>query len=384
MVSTTHNPQASHLANRFNPQGWTDRWLFQTVLPHWASHGHDANNGLFVEALNMSAAPLAGLPRRGRVIPRQIFSFVRAIRHGFDASPALLSRIRHAADRMLTDFHNNDRGFASLISAQGEPSAFDSVLYDHAFVALAGAELQTLKQHPELAETGAQLAARAFAHNDEMFRDHEAGGFYTIANVPGPKLANPHMHLLEASLAQFSVDRAPAARARIEEITALFMAHFLDSSTGLVAEQRARDFSPMGAPWYEPGHCYEWAFLMQEAARALDSTPVLKCAQTLFTRSESLTEADGLVMDRLDAPQPTYRLWPQLERLRCLQAFGESDRIEPLLLRLIDLYFSGGPDAGWIDRLDATKASDSETVPASMLYHLMTAIPPITRPGSLS
>ncbi|GHA85467.1 hypothetical protein GCM10009069_05780 [Algimonas arctica] len=358
-------------------RAWADRWLFDTVLPHWLSVAGDPDVGVFVECLDADTQPMPDVPRRGRVAPRQLFTFARAQRLGFDGGDTLGALLETGANTLLTVSKCDRAGFASKIDAKGAPLKAEAKLYDHAFVALAGSELRALNIHG-----GADLADCAFGLIDDRFRDTDHGGYHTQAGRSGPKLANPHMHLLEASLLQYSVTNAPMALARIQEIVALCRAHFILPGTGLIAEERDVDFSVAGAGWVEPGHCFEWAYLLFCAADALSDASLGEDARALFVRSEAFVEADGLVMDVAGAAEPTYRLWPQLERLRCLATFGKNAAIDPLLSTIIDCYLSRSGDAGWIDKVDASRAPMGDRVPASMLYHLLTAIPVVTRPDA--
>ncbi|MGB6230872.1 MAG: AGE family epimerase/isomerase, partial [Litorimonas sp.] len=302
---------------------------------------------------------------------RQLFTFARARRLGFadDRVPPLLE----AGATALLESEDEARGFPSKIDAAGRGTEFGAVLYDHAFVALAGAELDAVG-----VPGGSELSRRALERIDSQFRDGD--GFHATAGTPGPRFANPHMHLLEASLLHHAVTESAGSQARIRQMADLATAHFIDADTGLLSERRAPDFGPSEDDWVEPGHCYEWAYLLDRAGETLDDDAVRRAARDLFERSEDFVETDGLVMDRVGAEPPTYRLWPQLERLRCLAAFGLTQEAETLLGTLDALYLSEGPEAGWVDKLDADRASLSDAVPASMLYHLLTAIPVLTRP----
>ena len=347
--------------------GDIDSWLFRTVLPHWLEHGVDAGSGVFVECLDSQGAPMPEVPRRGRVAPRQLFTLARARRLGFDDKrvPGVLER---GASTLLAS-RTPERGFPSKIDAQGCAVEADGVLYDHAFVLLAGAELQAAG-----VSGGAELAAQASELVDTRFRD-PAGGYHTVMDMRGDKLANPHMHLLEASLLHAQVTGSGAAQARVREIADIALAHMLRD--GVVAERMGPDFEASEQNWVEPGHCYEWAFLLHEAAEMLNDAALAGAARALFERSEAFVEADGLVVDRVGA-QASYRLWPQLERLRCLVSFGQHETAGPLLSTIRAHYLDRGPEAGWIDKLDADRQAVGERVPASMLYHLMTALPPAT------
>lgn len=356
-----------------------DAWLFDVVLPHWFNVGLDANSGVPVECLDMSGAALGHVPRRGRVMPRQIFTFVRALRLGLAADdPAFASKIQTTltlgVNTLLEVSLNSEKGFPSLIDKHGRGLEYGAKLYDHAFVALAGSEAHALgiKEGLTLAETALDLI-------EEHFADSQFSGYQTVARQTGPKLSNPHMHLIEASLLHHAIG-GTGSKARIRTIADLATNHFLSRDSGFILEEVAEDLSVKGAPWIEPGHCYEWAYLLHCAANVLNDGALETVAKDLFERSETFVESDGLIMDVVNADAPTYRLWPQLERLRCLATFDRTDPIQDLISIVDTVYLSKGPKAGWMDKVDANRHPLSEAVPASMLYHLMTALPVITRP----
>ncbi len=342
-----------------------DDWLFGTVLPHWLDHGVDADTGVFVECLDADGAAMPEVPRRGRVAPRQLFTLARARRLGF-IEPRVMGVLDAGATTLLQS-RTDARGFPSKIDAQGRAVEAGGVLYDHAFVLLAGAELKSVG-----VEAGAELAAQATDLIETRFRD-ASGGFHTVMDTRDDKLANPHMHLLEASLLHHQVSGDAGALARVREIAELARNHIVQD--GVVAERMSPDFGASDENWVEPGHCYEWAFLLSEAAEMLDDPAMGKRARALFESSEGFVEEDGLVVDRVGADS-AYRLWPQLERLRCLVTFGRDADVEPLLQTIAKNYLDRGPKAGWIDKLDGHRKPVGERVPASMLYHLMTALPP--------
>ena len=344
-----------------------DNWLFSTVLPHWLGEAVDRKAGTFVECLDGRGRAMPEVPRRGRVAPRQLFTFARAVRLGW--SDPRVWPVLEAGAKTLLDSRTEARGFPSLFDQKGRAVETAGVLYDHAFVLLAGAEL-----HAVGVEDGAALMAAASELIAERFAD-PAGGYHKVMDEPGPKLANPHMHLLEASLLHFAVSGEPVALDRVREIVGLAREHMVRD--GLIAEEMAADFGLSDDNWTEPGHCYEWAFLLHEAATLLGDEALKSEARALFERSEEFVEEDGLVVDRVGG-EASYRLWPQLERLRCLQTFGKQDAIDPLLSTLQTHYLGQGPEAGWVDKLDADREPVGTRVPASMLYHLMTALPTVT------
>ena len=77
------------------------------------------------------------------------------------------------------------------------------------------------------------------------------------------------MHLLEAAMAWMVIDQDPAWRQMADRIAALALDRFIDPASGALREFFAQDWSP--APGSEgriaePGHQYEWAYLLNRWA----------------------------------------------------------------------------------------------------------------------
>lgn len=240
-----------------------------------------------------------------------------------------------------------------------------------AFVALAGSELS------KLGVPGADtLAKSAFANIDARFRDTVNGGYYA-SEKSLEKLANPHMHLLEASICYFDANRGEEGRDRIEEILRIFENHFFDSVNGVVHERLNSNFGPSIHDWIEPGHGLEWAFLYAEATKRLG----LKNDAVAWSLVQQAEESAvlGLIPNRIESGAAIggFRLWPQLERLRAVYTVHPDRDLEALLRNLRLHYLSQGPAGGWIDEIDENMVPVAKHVPASMVYHLITALGPL-------
>lgn len=350
-------------------------WLTQEVLPGWATRAWDAETGGFVEAIGMDGAPLPALPRRGRVAPRQLYAFSAAKRHGWDPDGAASAMIETALAFLDGPARSPAGGWAHGFGGDGRVSDPRRDLYDHAFVALAGAEACAAGFRQ-----GRALAEEAFDTIDRLFADTAHGGWEDVETAPGIKRANPHMHLLEASIAWFEVSGEPSARARLDEIAALFEHWMFDTRTGALLERFSADWSRPLDTHVEPGHCHEWAGLLYRVER-LTGRDTASWRRRLVRFAESAGTASGLSLDAIDLEggelTASHRLWPQLERLRSLLVTAElPSKPEQILADIEAHYLSKGPAWGWVDALDANREPAVKQVPASMLYHLMTAFAP--------
>ena len=360
---------------REDQREWLERWLWDRVMPAWAELAVDAEHGGLVENIGLDGAPRRSETRRGRITPRQLFSFARAKRLHWNPNGVADAVIESALDFLSERARATDGGWAHKFNNDGSIQDGARDLYDHAFVALAGSELAALGDGRGLA-----LADEAFSVIDTLFSDFARGGWRDPETAPKLKRANPHMHLLEASLAHYEAVHDPASLKRIETITVLFERWMFDPATGAMFEDFNADWSRLEAPRIEPGHCYEWAFLLYEVER-LTGRDTASWRRRLIDFAEQSGLRDGLVVDTVGADPVTHRLWPQLERFRALAHTPRPDVDLPAILdSIIAEFLEPGPPHGWIDKLDAHHAPMVSAVPASMLYHLMTALAPVSPP----
>lgn len=360
---------------REDQRAWVQDWLWGQVMPAWARLALDADHGGLVENIGLDGRPRRAETRRGRIAPRQLFAFARARRLHWNPDGVADHVIDGALEFLTGPGRASDLGWAHKFNADSSIQDGARDLYDHAFVALAGSELAA-----EGDRRGLALADEAFDVIDVLFADRARGGWWDPETAPGLKRANPHMHLLEASLAHYEAVHDPASLKRIETITTLFERWMFDPASGAMIEEFNPDWSRLEVSRIEPGHCHEWAFLLHEVER-LTGRDTASWRRRLIDYAETFGVRHGLALDIIGEDLASYRLWPQLERMRALAHTSRPGADIPAVLDgIINAYLKPGPAHGWIDRLDASLAPASATVPASMLYHLMTAFAPIAPP----
>jgi mannose/cellobiose epimerase-like protein (N-acyl-D-glucosamine 2-epimerase family) len=237
-------------------------WLFDIALPLWRKVGADHVNCGFHEAIDLDGKPLA-LPHRARSIARQAFSYGEAGRLGWDGPGR--DAARHALDFFARYFVSADGTVVSVVDLDGKvlDARFD--LYDQAFALLAFAsgyrafgEATPWRRHAVALRTALE---RDVAHAQGGFREDRAGSL--------PQRANPHMHLFEAALAWMELDDDPAWRRMADGLATLCLEEFVDPANGALRENFAADWSPapgLAGRLCEPGHHYEWAFLLDRWA----------------------------------------------------------------------------------------------------------------------
>jgi hypothetical protein len=138
--------------------------------------------------------------------------------------------------------------------------------------------------------------------------------------------------------------------------------------------------------WTEPGHHFEWASLLVEFARQSGQKDLAAYAWKLYSSAiaSGLNRATGLAYGAVSRQgMPLDRLsrsWPQCEAVKAAIALDGIDgpdlmpEIEARVARLFRWHIDPAPLGMWIDRIDERGRSMATEVPASIFYHLVTAL----------
>jgi mannose/cellobiose epimerase-like protein (N-acyl-D-glucosamine 2-epimerase family) len=347
-------------------------WLFDHALPLWWEVGADRAGGGFHEAIDLDGKPLAR-PHRARTITRQAHCYCEAGRFGWNGP--WREAAEHALDYFRRHFIAADHTVVSVVELDGScrDPRFD--LYDQGFALLAFASAHRAFG----AGAGWQRQAAALRSSLRQTYAHPLGGFLQDRAGRLPQTANPHMHLLEAALAWSTLDADPAWRQMADGIVALCLEKMIEPQSGALRELFAADLSStpgIEGRICEPGHHYEWAFLLDRWAR-LAQRGTLQAAQRLvaFADSHGVDARRGVVVNAVlldgSVHDPTARLWAQAERLRWYVTSGrDADAVISAAKAL--RRFLGTPIPGlWLDQLDDKDVLLIEPARATSLYHVM-------------
>lgn len=200
--------------------------------------------------------------------------------------------------------------------------------YDQSFVLLA---LVTLRKADPQAVPQERIDA-CLRFIDETLTDPRDGSLFEddAMALAGPKIGdlrsqNPHMHMLEAYLQALEMTGEGHWLVRAEALVALARRRFIDPATGAVREFVSYDLSPANDDAglrREPGHQYEWAWLLHrfadlgggEDARQ-DAARMLAFADRFALRQDGVMA--GAPFDALDADgrviEESHLLWPLTE-----------------------------------------------------------------------
>lgn len=363
------------------------RWLDEDALPLWWQVGAAKPDGGFYERVGQDAKPIFADNRRSRVQPRQAYCFAAAGQKGWNGP------WQAAVNHGLTWFdrvYRLDNGlYGNLADQTGKliDPTFD--LYNQAFALFAAAQASaTIPARRD------EMRTRALDILSILKRDykHPVTGFEEANPPRTPLCSNPHMHLFEAMLAWEAQDPEGPWTGLADEIAMLAMHRFIDSENGGLREFFDHDWKPYPGDKgriMEPGHQFEWAWLLVRWGSLRGNSDAIAKAKRLF----HIGEEYGICARRKVAIMSLYddfsvhdglaRLWPQTEwlkaavRLASVTTGEERQRYLASGVRAIGALqpFLDTPVKGlWFDKWPADKPMIDEPAPASTFYHIVCAI----------
>lgn len=346
-------------------------WCTGDMLPLWAQNGVDRAHGGFYERLNLDGSPDARAVRRVRVTSRQIYAFSHASLLGWAQQRDLVG---WGVDYLVSAAWRRDGepGFVHLLDADGGTCDARRDLYDHAFHIMALSWASRACDDAQMLH----LAQQTLAFVDEAMGAPD-GGWREGIPASLPRRQNPHMHMLEALLALYEASRDEQYLHRADTLIALMQARFVEPQSGLLLEDFDDDLSPVQPPRIEPGHIAEWCWLLHVRARlGQQAAPAL--AADFGVRADGFGKAHGgflpdAVNTSGEVVADSRRLWGQTEWLKSMLVRGKTDAAARLLQRLEGSYLDA-PVAGlWMDAFDLEGHALCSHVPASIVYHLLSA-----------
>jgi mannose-1-phosphate guanylyltransferase / mannose-6-phosphate isomerase len=357
-------------------------WLFLSALPLWNSKGIDLQAGGFHETIGMDGT-IQECPRRARVQGRQSFVFALAGKLGW--SGPWRAGAEHGLEYLDCRYRSGEGLYHTQVLADG--AVFDPAVmtYDQAFVLLAAAQLYEMRRDREDLKTFARSLMKRIC----ILRRCSGGGF----GETGARkyLSNPQMHLLEAALFWVPLDRDPIWMEVAGEIVGLALSRFIDAKSGALFEE-------FGENWFvpedtetlsiEPGHQFEWAWLLEKWAVLTEQNEAHIAAQALFGAGKlGVDDVRNVAIDELDHEfkprRDTARLWPQTERLKAAAILYDSAKEKAAteyekevvsaaesLWRYLEVPLKGL----WRDKMLPDGSFVDEPAPASSFYHIIMGV----------
>jgi mannose-6-phosphate isomerase len=229
---------------------------------------------------------------------------------------------------------------------------------------------------------------------DSRLADPRGLGYLDSEEERDLRHQNPQMHLLEAFLALYDATREAHFLERSGRIVELLRAKLLDPVRGCLGENFGADWQPADDR-VEPGHQFEWVWLLERFDRVAPGTSARESADRLFrfgTRHGVDAERGGVV-DLVDRHglvlADAKRLWPQLEQVQALAVRFERGRssaaeaaLERALAGCLERYRCRD-HAGWLEHLARDGSVLQATMPATSVYHIVAALSEVVRVHSL-
>jgi mannose/cellobiose epimerase-like protein (N-acyl-D-glucosamine 2-epimerase family) len=362
-------------------------WLLEHVCPFWLQRVTDPAGG-FAEEIDSLGSPIGRSRRTTLVQARLTYVFSHA--YVLNGDPAFGKAARHGFSFLVSTARAPDGGWFRAVSTEGATLDNARDAYDHAFVLFALAWYFRATHDA----SAIQLADATWQSMQAHLADPRHGGFFEEF-APGrsemklPRRQNPHMHLLEALLALHVATAEKNWLRRAGALVDLFKRRFSDPETGALIEFFSADWLHAigsGGNLREPGHQFEWVWLMHEYFRVTHDDSVIPFAERLFAFGSTFgtDPNDGAVFDGVDASgqlvAATKLLWPQTEYLKACVSRAEwrddaaARAATSAHLGLIARNFMRPNGANWYNQLTRDGTPIAPITPARVLYHLVLAV----------
>jgi mannose-6-phosphate isomerase len=340
-------------------------WVSDCALPFWVETAQ-LPDGSWVEHLTLNGRPDLQAERRWRVMARQAVTYAQASLAGwYDGTDVATRSFDAYWSQGWTGTHMVHRILPDGTISDPRPD-----LYDHAFGLLACARMLQL--------TGDR---HYYRHAEQIMgwietQRHPAGGWNEGQVKPLPRRQNPHMHLLEASLALYEATGSSADLGIARHVMGLFERHFLRGE--VVGEFFEQDWTPHATHGdvVEPGHAVEWIWLLTryDAATGADHAAACHALYDRAFRQRLGTLYDEETFDG-ELVRQTTRTWVQTEAVKAHLAMLERGTPGAAGMAAATLEAMTGtflqPDGTWIDQINACGAPVAKTIPVSTMYHIL-------------
>ena len=342
--------------------------FLNVIVPLWQGPGWNCDMALPYEALDASHQPLPPQRYRAMACARQLYLF-----------SSLIGQVPAAEERAATLFHSLQQHFQDAehggwfysVDPHGAPLDQRKDLYTHAFILFACAHYWDKVREPQVESVlnaALQVIAQHFATGDGLYEASLDRDWSSLNSGP---LQNPLMHLAEAFLATLSVREDNAVQDALVDLCTAMHKRFIDPQHDVLMEK------PLGAVdnWFEPGHQFEWYFLLESSA-LLRGSALHTSLERAFALTEQLgvDQQTGAVQAMLNleglSKDATQRIWAQAEYLRALTLRPDSETaVLQQLQALQQRHLHAG---GWYECRDEQGEVSRQDMPSTTPYHLAT------------
>lgn len=354
-------------------------WLCNTAAVLWSERGRTAS-GLFAERMTLQGEPDSSY-FRVFVQARHIFAFSTIGRMGWNGPWRAL--IAETIETVVANARRDDGFFVHRLDAEARPLDKRADLYDQAFVLFALANAGDVLGELRWFDVAEDLLATI-----ERNWSHPAGGF-TEGEIVDPRIRrqNPHMHLLEATMALAEASGRTRFAAVADSIADLAANRFIDRESGALLEYFTDALEPaegIEGRIVEPGHCFEWAWLFERlGAQGRDDRLAVSDGLVDFSRRHGICADRNVCINEVLTDGSVHdskaRLWPQTERIKAaaIRHRRKGDEAEAAeaaaAIRGLSQYYAVPTPGLWRDKMQPDGTFIEELAPGSSLYHIACA-----------
>lgn len=360
-------------------------YVFGDMAQLWAGRGwNDAGRHVRERLLaDFTPAPLGY--RRSMVVGRQLFFFSQAWR--VTGVPLYAERAHALFADLTTRFWDTQHGgwFFSL-GDDNAPANAGKDLYGHALVLFGLAHYATVFGRAEAIDWAQRTDALIRRHLllPQGWMAQAAAQDWTVTDHALEQ--NPHMHLLEAYLALHTATGQAAFLQQATQIVTLFCERLRSPDGAQVLEHLdgAGRPQPDKGLLVQPGHSFEWYWLLHEYAASSGLAEWRDVAAPLFdwANRHGIDARHGGIYDQLDTAgrvvSDRKRIWPVAECIKAHATLAQraGDAATGAALAqwigfMCDTYLSG--QGGWHEFLRRDLQPDADYLPASTPYHIAMA-----------
>lgn len=360
------------------------------TLPNWIKVVVDVEEGGVFDRIVDGGRAEPRDPKSTLVHARTLFTLahLEVAGHGNCAMRATAALTRAYLMKSLT---HPDGGWCKARTRTRAPNVRDvnstRDCYDHAFVVLACATWARIDPSTigDL-EAAWQVVDRLFCQPDGSLIEDDRCAHHIM------RRQNPHMHMFEACLFAWEATGSISWRDRAEKLLGVFESSLFDTDTGTLREFLSSDLGVLEGQKgviREPGHHYEWVWLLNRYSRLGGTRKVDTSRNALLAFADahgraSVGPMEGAVFDEVspigEVISPTHLLWPQTEAVKAFlseyERTGDHRRFESAckMMSLIFKFYIGQGTRFWINQRDKNAEVIWPDTLSRLLYHIVVAL----------
>tara|TARA_Y100000310_G_scaffold345521_1_gene465951 strand:+ start:2580 stop:3719 length:1140 start_codon:yes stop_codon:yes gene_type:complete len=353
--------------------------LFDNILPVWMKDFVDLEHGGYHERLDWKGTPLdLGYKR---LYPQCRLTYVSS--HASSLGAPTLETAQHGFSFIKKYW--NETGWSFKLDSQGNLLDPRRDLTHTVFILLACGHYYSASKDP--------IALWMAKHTLSYVKDNFAleKGYVEALDANNNKLdevrrQNPHMHFFEGCLAMYKASGEQEYLTMADELFQLCNDSFVVDGT--LREYFTQDLLPHPTRGHivEPGHHFEWAWLLLEYNKHKPNEKAVTLSSTLleFALTHGVDHKNGGIFDEVDnvgnVVLETKRIWPVTEAIKACSSHYRLTKDKSYLNRMqdfLDLLFSEYLDeqtGRWREHLTKDLHLYKDFMPSTTPYHLFLAL----------